>query len=95
MSTPEELTAQITELGNKIKEAKADKQPKELWDEHLQAMLKAKVRESWATMTIAMRFGRLSFLRLGILLLEQNIARRRLLSALETLLYFFYIARLQ
>lgn len=44
MSTPEELSAQITELGNKIKQAKADKQPKELWDEHLQAMLKAKVR---------------------------------------------------
>ena len=44
MSTPEELTAQITDLGNKIKQAKADKQPKELWDEHLQAMLKAKVR---------------------------------------------------
>jgi hypothetical protein len=44
MSTPEELTAQITELGEKIKQAKADKQPKELWDEHLQAMLQAKVR---------------------------------------------------
>ena len=43
MSTPEELTALITELGDKIKAAKADKQPKELWDEHLQAMLKAKV----------------------------------------------------
>lgn len=43
MSTPEEITAQITELGDKIKAAKADKQPKELWDEHLQAMLKAKV----------------------------------------------------
>lgn len=47
MSTPEELTAQITELGEKIKVAKADKQPKELWDEHLQAMLKAKVRKLW------------------------------------------------
>ena len=45
MSTPEELTAQITEFGEKIKAAKADKQPKELWDEHLQAMLKAKVRQ--------------------------------------------------
>lgn len=44
MSTAEEITAQIVELGNKIKQAKADKQPKELWDEHLQAMLKAKVR---------------------------------------------------
>ncbi len=46
MSTPEELAAQITEMGEKIKAAKADKQPKELWDEHLQAMLKAKVRQS-------------------------------------------------
>ena len=44
MSTPEELTALIAELGDKVKQAKADKQPKELWDEHLQAMLKAKVR---------------------------------------------------
>jgi aspartyl-tRNA synthetase len=43
MSTAEEITAQITEFGNKIKQAKADKQPKELWDEHLQAMLKAKI----------------------------------------------------
>lgn len=43
MSTPEEITAQITDLGNKIKQAKADKQPKELWDEHLQAMMKAKI----------------------------------------------------
>ena len=51
MSTPEELTAQITELGNKIKQAKADKQPKELWDEHLQAMLKAKVRGTWDQMS--------------------------------------------
>lgn len=47
MSTPEEITAQITDLGNKIKQAKADKQPKELWDEHLQAMMKAKVRFCW------------------------------------------------
>ena len=46
MSTAEEITAQITELGNKIKQAKADKQPKELWDEHLQGMMKAKVRDS-------------------------------------------------
>mmetsp|Transcript_17504 Transcript_17504/g.35984 ORF Transcript_17504/g.35984 Transcript_17504/m.35984 type:complete len:612 (+) Transcript_17504:145-1980(+) len=44
MSTPEEITALITGLGEKIKQAKADKQPKELWDEHLQAMLKAKIQ---------------------------------------------------
>uniref|UniRef100_A0A7S4AUM4 aspartate--tRNA ligase n=1 Tax=Pseudo-nitzschia australis TaxID=44445 RepID=A0A7S4AUM4_9STRA len=43
-STPEEITAQITEMGNKIKQAKADKQPKELWDEYLQNMLKLKIQ---------------------------------------------------
>ena len=41
--TPEEITGQITEMGDKIKQAKADKQPKELWDEYLQNMLKLKV----------------------------------------------------
>lgn len=42
--TPEEITGQITEMGDKIKQAKADKQPKELWDEYLQNMLKLKIQ---------------------------------------------------
>ena len=44
MSTEEELTAQIVELGEKIKAAKADKKPKEEWDPFLQEMLAAKIK---------------------------------------------------
>jgi hypothetical protein len=44
MSTEEELTAQIVELGEKVKQAKADKKPKEEWDPFLQEMLALKVR---------------------------------------------------
>ena len=43
MPTEEELTAQIAALGEKIKEAKADKKPKEEWDPFLQEMLALKV----------------------------------------------------
>ena len=41
--TAEELTSQITILGEKIKQAKAENQPKETWDEFLQSMLQLKV----------------------------------------------------
>lgn len=44
MSSEEELSKQITELGEKIKEAKKEKKPKEEWDPYLQQMLAAKVR---------------------------------------------------
>lgn len=43
-TTPEEITAQITEFGEKIKQAKVDKQPKELWDEYLKSMLQLKIQ---------------------------------------------------
>lgn len=46
MSTAEELTAQIASLGEKIKQAKADKKPKEEWDPFLEEMLALKVRAS-------------------------------------------------
>ena len=39
-----EMTKQIGELGDKIKEAKAAKKPKEEWDPILQEMLAMKVR---------------------------------------------------
>jgi aspartyl-tRNA synthetase len=44
MSSEEELTAKIVELGEKIKAAKADKKPKEEWDPFLQEMLQAKIQ---------------------------------------------------
>jgi hypothetical protein len=44
MSTEAELTAQIVGLGEEIKQAKADKKPKEEWDRFLQEMLALKVR---------------------------------------------------
>jgi hypothetical protein len=40
----QELTAKIVELGDQIKQAKADKKPKEEWDPFLQQMLELKVR---------------------------------------------------
>jgi hypothetical protein len=43
MPTEEELTAQIAALGEKIKQAKADKKPKEEWEPFLQEMLALKV----------------------------------------------------
>jgi hypothetical protein len=43
MSTEEELTAKIVALGDQIKQAKADKKPKEEWDVFLQEMLALKV----------------------------------------------------
>lgn len=43
MSTKEELGQKIAELGEAIKQAKADKKPKEEWDPILQEMLAAKV----------------------------------------------------
>jgi hypothetical protein len=46
MSTEEELTAQIVDLGEKVKQAKADKKPKEEWDPFLQEMLALKVRRA-------------------------------------------------
>ena len=47
MSTEEEITAKIAELGEAIKTAKAEKKPKEEWDGILQEMLalKAKFKE--------------------------------------------------
>jgi hypothetical protein len=44
MPTEEELSAQIVALGEKIKEAKAEKKPKEEWEPFLQEMLSLKVR---------------------------------------------------
>jgi hypothetical protein len=44
MSTEEELNKQIAELGEKIKEAKNEKKPKEEWGPFLQEMLALKVR---------------------------------------------------
>jgi hypothetical protein len=43
MSTEEELTKQIADLGDAIKQAKADKKPKEEWDPLLKEMLATKV----------------------------------------------------
>ena len=43
MSTEEEITSKINELGNAIKTAKAEKKPKEEWDPLLQEMLALKV----------------------------------------------------
>lgn len=43
MSTEEELTKQIADLGEQIKQAKADKKPKEEWDPILKEMLALKV----------------------------------------------------
>ena len=43
MSTEEEITSKISELGNAIKTAKAEKKPKEEWDPLLQEMLALKV----------------------------------------------------
>ena len=47
--SPEEvaLGQKITDLGNQIKEAKANGKPKEEWDPLLQQMLAAKVRTLW------------------------------------------------
>ena len=42
--TEEELAAVITELGEQIKFAKTNKQPKEVWDPLLQEMLQCKVQ---------------------------------------------------
>eukprot|EP00816_Leptocylindrus_hargravesii_P001914 CAMPEP_0196811848 /NCGR_PEP_ID=MMETSP1362-20130617/20090_1 /TAXON_ID=163516 /ORGANISM="Leptocylindrus danicus, Strain CCMP1856" /LENGTH=608 /DNA_ID=CAMNT_0042187237 /DNA_START=17 /DNA_END=1843 /DNA_ORIENTATION=- len=44
MSTEEEITQQITTLGNAIKDAKAAKKPKEEWDPLLQEMLALKTK---------------------------------------------------
>ena len=44
MSTEEELSQKITELGEQIKKAKADGKPKEEWDPLLKEMLLLKVR---------------------------------------------------
>lgn len=44
MSTKEEISARIAELGEIIKTAKAEKKPKEEWDPSLQEMLALKVR---------------------------------------------------
>lgn len=41
-----ELTKQIAEIGDKIKEAKAAGKPKDEWDPFLQEMLELKVRGS-------------------------------------------------
>jgi hypothetical protein len=43
MPTEEEIAAQIVALGEKIKQAKAEKKPKEEWDPFLQEMLALKV----------------------------------------------------
>jgi uncharacterized coiled-coil DUF342 family protein len=43
MSTEDELTKQIADLGEAIKQAKADKKPKEEWDPLLKEMLATKV----------------------------------------------------
>eukprot|EP00529_Nitzschia_sp_RCC80_P039300 CAMPEP_0113461374 /NCGR_PEP_ID=MMETSP0014_2-20120614/11506_1 /TAXON_ID=2857 /ORGANISM="Nitzschia sp." /LENGTH=48 /DNA_ID=CAMNT_0000353129 /DNA_START=92 /DNA_END=235 /DNA_ORIENTATION=+ /assembly_acc=CAM_ASM_000159 len=40
----QDLTAQIVGLGEKIKQAKADKKPKEEWDPFLQEMLALKIK---------------------------------------------------
>ena len=47
--SPEEvaLGQKITDLGNQIKEAKTNGQPKEEWDPLLQQMIAAKVRRGW------------------------------------------------
>jgi len=44
MSTEEEITSKINELGNAIKTAKAEKKPKEEWDPLLQEMLALKTK---------------------------------------------------
>lgn len=46
MSEAEAIGAKIAELGESIKQAKADKKPKEEWDPLLQEMLAQKVRLS-------------------------------------------------
>lgn len=43
-NTKEEIAARITELGDIIKAAKAEKKPKEEWEPALQEMLSLKVR---------------------------------------------------
>jgi len=45
----QDLTAQIVGLGEKIKQAKADKKPKEEWDPFLQEMLALKIKFKEAT----------------------------------------------
>jgi len=42
--TAEEITTQIIALGDKIKQAKAEKKPKEFWDEFLQSMFALKIQ---------------------------------------------------
>lgn len=44
MSTEEELNKQISDLGEQIKQAKADKKPKEEWEPILKEMLELKVK---------------------------------------------------
>ena len=44
MSTEEELNKQIADLGEQIKQAKADKKPKEEWEPILKEMLELKVK---------------------------------------------------
>ena len=43
-TTAEEIAAEIVANGDKIKLAKAEKKPKEDWEDFLQAMLTLKVR---------------------------------------------------
>jgi hypothetical protein len=42
--TAEEITSQIADLGEKIKQAKIEKKTQEFWGEFLQSMLTLKVR---------------------------------------------------
>jgi hypothetical protein len=67
--TAEEITSQIADLGEKIKQAKIEKKTQEFWGEFLQSMLALKVRLRYVTL----RYVTLRYVTLYIVTLHRCV----------------------
>lgn len=74
MSTEEELTKVIADLGEAIKQAKIDKKPKEEWDPLLKEMLATKV--SFVLLCFALFISRLRKRKWPFKYTQRNVTQR-------------------